>query len=478
MRHYLSALLGICWGALTLLTGEAAATSLPLPLLSTLDPCHCPGPPFDWSYSDIWGFASGGSEFAVLGAYTGLYIIDVTVPTAPVVASFVPGANSNWRESRPYGNYIYSVNEEDGGLQIIDISNPYAAFEVASITTFFHTAHTIHVDAATQRAYCFGARDDLPGENNFILNIANPVAPTLLGNYEDRYLHDGYSRGNTLFGAKIYTNGMHGAGMYILDVTNPAAIDTVTIVTWPNAFTHNVWTTEDGHYAFTTDENTGGHVHIWDVSNLPTVLPVSEYQVAGEDHIVHNVYIRGNRAYASYYWEGVRVVDLTDIQNPTEIAFYDTSPGQPTGSYGGCWGVYPFLPSGIILASDVERGLYVFTAPSATGIDEPAGAPPSLRILSGVAPNPFSAVTTAAVEIPGGNAARIRLSVYDVQGRSVRRLADGSLAAGRHELPWDGRDDGGRPLASGIYYLRLETTGLGSVAAKDRAEVVPVVLAR
>jgi len=318
----------------------------------------------------------------------------------------------------------------------------------------------------------------MPGENNFILSITDPVAPTLLGNYEDRYLHDGYSRGNTLFGAKIYTNGMHGSGMYILDVTNPAAIDTVSIVTWPDAFTHNVWTTENGAYALTTDENSEGHVHIWDVSNLPTVLPVAEYQVPGADLVVHNVFVLGNRAYASYYTEGVRVVDLTDIQNPTEIAFYDTSPGDPPGGYGGCWGVYPFLPSGLILASDVERGLYVFSAPSATGIgDSGSDAPASVRVLSGVAPNPFSAATLATLDIPGG-AARVRLSVYDVQGRNVRRLSDGPLAGGRHELRWDGRDDGGRPLASGIYYLRLETAQGGALPSGRQPEVVPVVLAR
>ena len=476
MRLHLPAL--FCLGLITLLTASGtAAADLPLPLLGTLNPCQCPGPPFDWSYSDIWGFAAGGSEYAVLGAYTGLYIIDVTNPTAPVVASFVPGANSNWRESRPYGNYIYSVNEEDGGLQVINISNPHAAFEVASITTWFSTAHTIHVDAATRRAYCFGARDALPGDNTFILDITNPTAPVLLGNYEDRYLHDGYSRGNTLFGAKIYNNGPNLSGMYILDVTNPAAIDTVTIVNWPNAFMHNVWTTEDGAYALTTDENSGGHVHIWNVSNLPTVTPVSEFQLPGADLVVHNVYVRGNRAYMSYYTEGVRVVDLTNIQNPVEIAFYDTSPGEPAGGYGGCWGVYPFLPSGNILASDVDRGLYVFTSPAATGIADQGGPAASLRLLSGVAPNPFSARTLATIDVPGTQAAEVRLSVFDVQGRMVRRLLEGPLSAGRHDLAWDGRDAGGRPLASGIYYLSLERPD-APAGANRRPEVAPVLLAR
>ena len=447
----------------------AAGASVQLGLLGTLNPCNCPGPPFDWSYSDIWGFVSGGREYAVLGAYTGVYIIDVTTPTAPVVASFVPGANSNWRETRPYGNYLYSVNEQGGGLQIINISNPYAAFQVASLTNVFQRAHTIHVDEATNRAYCFGARDALPGDNTFIFNITNPTNPVLLGNYEDRYFHDGYSRGNLLFGAKIYTNGMHGAGMYILDVTNPAAIDTVTLVTWPNAFTHNVWTTEDGAYAFTTDENNGGHVRIWDVQNLPTVLPVSEYQLAGATLVVHNVYVKGDRAYASYYTEGVRVVDISDIENPVEVAFYDTSPGGEPGGYGGNWGVYPFLPSGNIIASDVDTGLYIFSPPATSAVGEPEGAP-ALRLLTGIAPNPFAERTLASVTVRGGPPSVVRLTVYDVAGRRVRRLHDGPLSAGQHRLAWDGRDDSGRSLASGTYFLRLDD--------QTTQQALPVVLTK
>jgi flagellar hook assembly protein FlgD len=50
--------------------------------------------------------------------------------------------------------------------------------------------------------------------------------------------------------------------------------------------------------------------------------------------------------------------------------------------------------------------------------------------------------------------------VYDVAGRVVRRLfGDRTLEAGRHTLGWDGRDDAGRPVAAGVYYLRLTAPG-------------------
>jgi len=69
-------------------------------------------------------------------------------------------------------------------------------------------------------------------------------------------------------------------------------------------------------------------------------------------------------------------------------------------------------------------------------------------------PNPFVSSTRIAFTLP--QRGRARLDVYDVAGRRVRTLADGELAAGRHDLAWDGRDDGGRRVAAGSYRYRLE----------------------
>ena len=77
-------------------------------------------------------------------------------------------------------------------------------------------------------------------------------------------------------------------------------------------------------------------------------------------------------------------------------------------------------------------------------------------------PNPFNPRTTIRFELARAGAAR--LAVYDVCGRQVRTLLDGSLAAGSHEAEWDGRDDGGREVGSGVYLARLEAGGVVAVA--------------
>jgi hypothetical protein len=81
----------------------------------------------------------------------------------------------------------------------------------------------------------------------------------------------------------------------------------------------------------------------------------------------------------------------------------------------------------------------------------------SLRLHPG-APNPFNPETTIRFEL-GVPAARVRLAVYDAAGRLVRTLFDGAAGAGPQSVTWDGRDEMGRRLASGVYYCELATEG-------------------
>ena len=80
--------------------------------------------------------------------------------------------------------------------------------------------------------------------------------------------------------------------------------------------------------------------------------------------------------------------------------------------------------------------------------------PRAARIL-GSQPNPFNPPTTLTIDLP--QPGRAQLAVYDATGRRVRTLLQANLAAGTHAVVWDGRDDTGRPLASGIYEARLST---------------------
>ena len=80
---------------------------------------------------------------------------------------------------------------------------------------------------------------------------------------------------------------------------------------------------------------------------------------------------------------------------------------------------------------------------------------PLVDFLAPPSPNPFRG--SAALRFGLSRAGEVRLELFDVGGRRVRNLAEGMRSAGSHLVPWDGRDDGGRPVGAGIYFVRLVT---------------------
>ena len=98
---------------------------------------------------------------------------------------------------------------------------------------------------------------------------------------------------------------------------------------------------------------------ISDYSN-PTVVSMFFSDIDMNESMAHNQIIHGDYVYTAHYHDGVYVHDISDPYNPTLLAFYDTFDPTHHNSYMGAWGVYPFLPSGNILVSDMQTGLYVF----------------------------------------------------------------------------------------------------------------------
>lgn len=110
--------------------------------------------------------------------------------------------------------------------------------------------------------------------------------------------------------------------------------------------------------------------------------------------------------------------------------------------------------------------IYRYTPPAATGTED--GDPRSDFAVTSSFPNPFASATT--IRYQTDTAADVELAVYDVLGRRVATLARGLRPAGAHEATWDGRDQDGRVLASGVYLVRL--------TAGDRAATRRVTLLR
>ena len=100
---------------------------------------------------------------------------------------------------------------------------------------------------------------------------------------------------------------------------------------------------------------------------------------------------------------------------------------------------------------------FSFTIGSTTGVEEKQGALPRESRLYANFPNPFNPET--AIEFDLARAGRVLLQVFDTNGRLVRTLVDEDLPGGNHNLTWNGKDESGLPLPSGVYFYHLSVPG-------------------
>ncbi|MBX7109096.1 MAG: choice-of-anchor B family protein [Chitinophagales bacterium] len=310
---------------------------------------------YPYSCASIWGYVDDdGTEYALVGTYAGVSIVDISDPDNPVVKFDVPHTQNLWREIKTYGHYAYATNEVGDGLLVIDLSDlpnsvtPSNFIYTDAFGTMQSEGHTLWIDE-NGKLFIFGGDYGAGGATIFNL-AANPLNPPYLGKYEQHYIHDGFVRGDTLWASEIYDGKLE-----IVDVSNPLLPVPLGSVNTPNFFTHNAWPTHDNHYAFTTDEVDNSYLTAYDVSNLSNITEVDRIQSnPGSGSIVHNVHLLNDQfAWTAYYKDGVALFDVSHPDNMIQVAAYDTDPQESGGGYGGSWGVYPYLPSGNIIVSDL-----------------------------------------------------------------------------------------------------------------------------
>jgi len=305
------------------------------------------------TYGDIWGYVDPGTnrEYALLCARNdGVSIIDIDADP-PVEVGFIPAPypGSDSKDVKIYDHYAMVVNEGDD-VQIVDIADVTNPVQVSTFTPDGGGSHNCLVDG--HWLYVVGNHGTGGLE---IVDLTNPLAPTEVGNFQPYYYHDLDIRNDTL-----YACGIYGDGLDVLDVSNKTSPSLITTFNYTGSGIHNCELSEDGKYLFQGDEigSSGNWTRVWDVSNLASVSKATDI-ITDPDAVVHNCYIKGDLLFIAHYTEGVHVFDVSDPSSPVQVAYYDTFQPAEYG-YSGCWSVYPYLPSGRIIASDMQTGLYVF----------------------------------------------------------------------------------------------------------------------
>lgn len=319
--------------------------------------------------NDIWGYASpSGREYALIGLASQTAIVEVTDPFNPVVIGQISGTTCTWRDMRTLGTYGYFVNQCSGGMDIVDLTDIDSG-QVPLIQRWkgsnFDNAHNIAVNEASGFAYVVSGN---LSAGLVAVNLANPTNPSVAGVWPFAGVHDVFVHSYTsgpYAGREIAFCFAPGSGLIILDVTTKSNMFELSRLLYPNlGTTHQGWLTDDERYIIfgdESDESSSGltsTTYVADVQDLDAPVLVNIY-TNGICSIDHNLIIRGDLTYAANYSSGLRVFDTSDVLNIAEVAYFDTFPSSNFVNFVGAWGVYPSLPSGIVLISDIERGLFV-----------------------------------------------------------------------------------------------------------------------
>ncbi len=317
-------------------------------------------------YNDIWGYVDDqGNEYAVLGSPTKVHFLDVTNPTNPVLkGEFTGGSTTIWRDMKSYDRYVYAVADQGSeGLMIFDMS----ALPSGDITkvyqqnNVFSRAHNIYIDVPNARLYVVGSNTQNSGM--IVYSLADPANPSVIGNMglSGGYVHDIFVKNNTAYCSHGYN------GLYVYDCTN-AASPVLKASLNTGGYNHSSWITEDGgHLIYAEEVPAGRPLGIIDLagvnSNDISISSTFSYplEAPGATNVTyHNPFIVDNYAIVSSYLDGVTIIDISNPSNPQRVAWYDTYPTNNNyPGLDGAWGVYPFFPSGNIIASDTQNGLFV-----------------------------------------------------------------------------------------------------------------------
>ena len=347
--------------------------------------------------NDLWGWtdAETGTEYVLAGRNDGTVFIDISDPTSPVYVGELPKTAASppsvWRDIKVYKDHAFIVADGAGahGMQVFDLSQLRTADPAEMPITFsesahyddIFSAHNIVINEETGFAYIVGSRSGgtTCGGGLHMVNIQEPLQPTFAGCFADEstgrsntgYTHDAQCviyRGPDAEhqGKEICFNASETA-LSIADVSdkdNPVALSSAG---YPNVgYLHQGWLTEDQKYFFMNDEldelqdkASNTRTLIWNVEDLDDPQLAKEFflSTTASDH---NLYIRDNYMYQSNYISGLRVLDITDVENPKEVGFFDTVPlGKNVPSFGGSWSNYPFFKSGIIAVTSNTEGIFL-----------------------------------------------------------------------------------------------------------------------
>lgn len=207
--------------------------------------------------------------------------------------------------------------------------------------------------------------------------------PEVVATYTGGDCHDSFAKEIYYQGEKrdlFFVADGYNQKFRIYDITdireNNFSFDLIGETAYTSGYAHENCVSDDGKTLFVFEEFNYYDIAAYDISTTaklqsPELISKFQYSLDGSaDATVHNGFAMNNYLFVAYYAAGFRVFDISDVQNIVEVGKYDTyldpdgdgnNENTPTSATDGAWNVYPYLPSGNVLVSDLVYGLFVFT---------------------------------------------------------------------------------------------------------------------
>lgn len=382
--------------------------------------------------NDSWGWTDpqDGKEYAIMGLGNGTAFVDISDPVNPVYLGKLPThtGSSTWRDIKVYSDHAFivsDINSGSHGMQVFDltrlrnVNNPPVTFSEDAHFNAFANCHNIVINEETGYAYAVGSDGNNGGP--MFINIQDPLNPVLEGQFtNDNYCHDAqvviYNGPDTDYTGREIFFGSNEDRISIVDVTDKSNPEGISNGFYGSVdYTHQGWLTEDQRYFIIGDEldesafgfNT--RTIIFDVTDLDN--PTVHFEYEGENGAIdHNGYVKGNEFYLASYRAGLRVFDISNIENESmvETKYFDTFPNNNSTSFNGAWSVYPYFESGNIVISDIDRGLFI-VRDSSLGVNENSAS------NFAIYPNPAKDI----VNITSKNEPISQVEIFNMIGQKV-----------------------------------------------------------
>jgi choice-of-anchor B domain-containing protein len=301
-----------------------------------------------------------------------------------------------WRDMKVFDNHMFVVSDgQIHGMQVFDLTRlrafdgEFMQFKEDALYKDLGNAHNIAINEDSGFAYAIGVTQaETCGSRNetglHIIDINDPKNPTFAGCYADSttefnssfsagigYIHDtqclDYNGPDDRYAGKELCFSSAEGAVVITDVSDKENPTTLSASADPSmAYSHQGWLTEDHRYFLMNDEldelNFGRttKTYIWDVSDIkkPTFLG---YHTHNTPSIDHNLYVHQEYVLQSNYTSGLRILNLLEVEKAelNEVAYFDSEPSHNDANFSGTWSNYPYLPSGVLLLSDIYNGLFI-----------------------------------------------------------------------------------------------------------------------